>query len=98
MGFFAEMEVPGYRVLKKVDEEVSGQDQQRRFSAGKLHAFWQHLQQCCSEHEPRAKGHKVAQIATVPVFLNDDGAAQPVGGGGGEAEQNAESDWVQIRE
>src|SRR5262249_48649163 len=101
--FFAKMEMRRNRVLKQMDKEISSQDQHQRFiqalpaQAGLVDALRHHFQQRCRQHESGAQRHKVAQITSSPVFLDDDGAAKAVRGRGRQSQQDAQCDWAHVR-
>ncbi len=46
-------------------------------------AGWENLYDGCGQHESGAQGDEVLEVGAVPVFLDNDGAAEYVGGGGG---------------
>ena len=83
MCFFAEVKVRRHRVLKKVDDQIAEQNQKCRRFATQFQAFRNHLDQSGGQHESRAQGDKVAEIAPLPVPLHNDRAAKDVGRGGG---------------
>ena len=74
---FAVVEVRGDGVLEEVDQQVAGQHQQRALvRAGKFKTLRHHLDQRRGQHEARAQGDEIAQIAPLPAFLHDDRAAE----------------------
>src|SRR5215472_9636538 len=85
---FAEVKVAGESVLKEMDDEISHQEQERRPGTGQCNALRQHLKERGAQHEARAQRDKITQVAALPVFLNNDGAAQAVGQGSGYSENN----------
>src|SRR5215813_7181749 len=94
MRLFAEVKVSGESVFKKMDDEVSGEQKERRFGTCEFNAFRQHLQERSADHEARAQRNKIAQIAAFPVFPDDDSTTQAVGQGGSYSEQYACGDWA----
>src|SRR5437660_3409471 len=94
MRFFAEMKVRRDRVLKKMNDEVAEQNQKRRRPSSHLDAFRNHLDQRGSQHESRAQRDEVAQITPFPMPLHDDRAAEYIGSGGSQAEQDAGGDGM----
>jgi len=83
MRLFAEMEVRSDSVLEKVNEKISNENQQRRFFAGERDALRNHLQDRRRQHEPGSDGHEVFQVATIPMPLNKNRAAEDIRCGGG---------------
>src|ERR1041385_2998108 len=94
MRLFAEMEVRRYGVLEKVDEEISNKNQQRRFFAGERDALRNHLQDRRRQHEPGSDGHEVFQIATIPMPLNKNRAAEDISRGGGQTQHETENENI----
>src|SRR5262249_33754626 len=78
MRLLAKVKVPGDCMFKKMNDEISHQHEQRRFGAGKFHAFGKHLQKCGADHEACAERHKITQVAPLPVFSYDYSSAQAV--------------------
>ena len=87
--FFAEVKMRGNRVLEEVDDQIAEQNQQGRSSSAQFETLRNHLHQGRGQHESRAQRDEVAKIAPLPMPLHDDRAAEDVGGGGGQAQENA---------
>ena len=75
---FAEVEVQGKRVLEEVNDKIPEHDEEWGPCRRKAKALGKHLDQCRGKHESRAYGHEVAQIAPLPVALNDDQSTDAV--------------------
>ena len=94
MCFFAEVKVRRDRMFEEVNDQIAQQHKKCRGSSAQLKTFWNHLDQGRGQHESRAQRDKVAKVAPLPVPLHDDRAAEDIGGGGGEAEEDADCDGV----
>src|SRR5437763_12608937 len=94
VGFLAEMEVRGDRVLEEMDEQISCEHQQRRAAAAKFQAVRDDLDNGHTQHKAGTKRDKIFQVRAVPVLLHDDGAAENVRGGGSQSEQKTEQDGM----
>jgi hypothetical protein len=92
--FFAEMKVGRNGMLEKVNDQVAEQHQEGRVSAAELEALGHDFDERRGEHESGAECDKVLEVSTLPISLNDDGAAKHVGAGSGQAEQDAREDRV----
>src|SRR6476661_2588771 len=80
VSFFAEMEVGSDRVLEQMNQQITSQYEDRSALASKLQARWEDLYNRGRQHESRTQRHEIFQIGTVPVFLDNDGAAENIGG------------------
>ena len=85
VGFFAEMEVGRDGVLKEVNDQIAQKNKKSRGASAQFEAFGNHLDQSCCQHESRAQRDKVAEVTPLPMPLHDDGAAEDIGRGGGQA-------------
>ena len=97
VGFLAEVEVRRNGMFEQMNDEISGQNQEGGALAAKLQAGGEDLHDRRRQHESRAQRHEVLQIRTVPVLLDDDGAAENIGRRRGEAEQDAEENGMHVR-
>src|SRR5437868_14261727 len=94
VNFFAEVKMWSDRVLKKVNDQLTDQYQERGALAARFQAGGDHFDEGGGEDESRAQSHKVLQIAAFPVPLNDDRAAEDVSGGSGKPKQETGRDGV----
>jgi len=92
--FLSEVEMRGNRVLKKMDDEIADQNQESRIFPAQLQTGGKNLDDGRGQHESRAQGHKILKVPSLPVLLDDDGPAEYVGSGRGQAKQEAEQDWI----
>src|ERR1700687_5827967 len=92
MGLFSKVEMRGDGVLEKMDEQVSGEDEKSGITATKLNALRYHFDQRRRQHETCAERDEVTQVGTVPMLLNDDGAAEHVGARCGQPQQQTGQD------
>ena len=92
--FFAEVEVGRDGVLEEMNDQVAEQDQEGCVTSAEFEARGYNLDQRRGQHESSTQGNEVSEVAPLPVSLDDDGAAENVGAGGGEAEQDAREDRV----
>ena len=88
VGLFAKMKVRGDGVLEEVNQKVSQQNQESGPGAAQVNAFGHHLHDGSREHEAGAERDEIAQIGAVPIFLNNDGAAENVCARCGEPKQH----------
>src|SRR5581483_8785984 len=88
---FPKVEVGSEGVLEEVHQEVSRQNIQRRMRGIAPPALGRHFDQSHRQHEPRAQGHKIAQITPLPIAMNNNRAAKSIGSSSGEAEKERES-------
>ena len=65
--------------------------------AAKLQAGRENLNDRRRQHESRAQRHEVLQVGAVPVFLDNDGAAENIGRRRGETKQDAEENGMHVR-
>ena len=96
MRLFAEVKMRGDGVLEEMNDQVSEQDQQGRGLSAQLETLGNHLDEGRGQHESRAQRDEVAQIAALPMPLNNDRAAENIGGGGRQAQNNAGDDRVHV--
>src|SRR5215470_607112 len=94
MRFFAEVEVWRDRVLKKVNDKVTHQHKERRRFSSHFDTLGNHLHQRRGEHESRAQRDEVAQVAPLPMPLDNDRAPEDVSGSGRETQEDAGEDRV----
>src|ERR1700747_2127309 len=87
--FLAEVKMGAERVLEKMDEKVTEQDQECSVAAAQFETGGNHFHERGRQHESRAQSHEIAQITTLPVPLDDDRAAENVSSRGGKTEDNA---------
>src|SRR5439155_18795909 len=78
VSLLAEVKVGGNRVLEKMNDEITREDQQRRASPAKRQTFRNYFNSRRGQHESRAQSDEILEIRTVPVSLDDDGAAEDV--------------------
>src|ERR1700691_5956508 len=78
VGFFPKMEMRGDRVLKKMDEQVSAEDEKSGVRTAQIDALRDHLDQRRRQHEACTEGDEVAQVGALPMLLDDDGAAKHI--------------------
>ena len=90
MCLFAEVEVRRYRVLKKMDDQVTQQHQEGRAFTAQLQAGGKNLYNRRGQHEARTQGDKIFQITTLPTSLDDNRAAKNVCRRRRQAQQNAQ--------
>ena len=88
------MEMAGNGVFKEVNKKITHQHQQGSLWSADGNAFRQHFQKRRAQHEPGAQGDKVTEVAAFPVFLHNHRAAQTIGQGGSQAQQDACSNRV----
>ena len=89
VGLFSEVEMRGDGVLEEMDEQVSEQDEKPGILAAQFNAFRHHFDEGRRQHEARSQSDEVAKVGALPISLDDDGAAEDVGGGRRQAEQHA---------
>src|SRR5208283_1151946 len=93
MSFFSVVKVRRDGVLEQVNEQVAEQHQQgAAFAPGEFQAFRYHFDECGGQHEARAQRHKVAEVTPLPALLHDDRAAENVGCGSGQPQQDTGED------
>src|SRR4030081_2939611 len=92
VGFLSKVEMRRDRVLKKMDKQVSPEDEKSGVPATQMDALRHHLDQCRRQHETCAEGDEVAEVGTLPMLLNDDGAAEHVSGRRGQPQQHTGQD------
>src|ERR1700690_2680802 len=95
--FLAEVEVRRNRMLEQVNQKISGQNEDGGTLALEFQAGGENFYNRGRQHESRTQRDEVLQIRTVPVFLNNNGAAKNVGRRCRETEQNAEENGVHVR-
>src|SRR5258708_38722698 len=97
MSLFTEVKMGSNRVLEKMNDQITKQDEKRRAPAPQFQALRHHLNQGGRQHESRAQCDKVTKIPPFPMALHNDCAAKNIGGGGGQAEQNANENGAHVR-
>ncbi len=97
VSLLAEMEVRRDRVFEQVNDEISSENQDWSALAAKLQAGRKNLYNRGGQHESRAQRHEVLQIRTVPIFLDNDGAAKNIGRSRGEPKQKTEENGMHVR-
>src|SRR5579864_5180113 len=85
MRFFTEVEMRRNRVFEEVNDQISQQNQKSCAPSAQLKTFWNHLDQGCGQHESRSQRDKVAQVAPLPMPLDNDRSAEDVCGSSGQA-------------
>ena len=70
------------RVFEEMDDQVPEENQESRTLPAQFQALRHHFHDRCGQHEPRAQGHEVSKVGSLPVLLNNDGSAEDVGGCG----------------
>jgi len=98
VGFLSEMEVRGYGVLEEMNDQVADKNQERGAPAAQFQGGGKNFDDGRSQHESRAQGDKVSEVGAIPVFLDDDGAAEDVSRGGGQAQKKTENDGMHAPE
>src|SRR5579864_1925405 len=93
MGLFAEVEMGRDGVLEKMDDQIAKQNQERCIMSAEFEAGGNNFHQRCRQHESCSQSDEIFQISSLPVPLHDDGAAENIGRGGREAEENCREDW-----
>ena len=96
VSFLAEVEVGRDRMFEEVNQEISGQHKDRGALAAKLQAGRKNFYDRSRQHESRTQCDEVLQVRTVPVFLDDNGAAKHIGRRCREAEKNAEENGMHV--
>jgi hypothetical protein len=91
---FAKMKVRRDSVLKKMDQQISDEDEERRSTGGDAHTFWDHLHDGGREHEAGTESDEVAEICALPVLLHNDESAKNVGRRRRQAKHHTEKDGV----
>src|SRR5574337_249667 len=69
MGFLAEVEMRGQYVFRKMDQQITGQNEQRRM-VGEPHALRNHAQEGSSQHKADSKGDEIFEQRLVPALLD----------------------------
>src|SRR5437660_8390314 len=93
MGLFAEVEMGCDGVLEKMDDQIAKQNQERRVVSAEFEAGRNNFHQRGGQHESCPKRDEIFQISSLPVPLHDDGAAENIGRGSREAEDDCREDW-----
>jgi len=91
---FPKMKVGGDGMLKKMDDEVSNQDEKGCILAAQFQTRRDHLDDRGGQHKPSAQRDKVSEVTAFPMPLNDDRAAKYIRSGGSKAQRKTEGDWV----
>src|SRR5215472_10396688 len=87
---FAKVKMRRQRVLEKMNDEVSDQDEQIRDSPGHGHGLWKNLQNRRGQHESSAEREEIFQILPRPLPAQDEESAKYVGCRGRETKQQRE--------
>jgi len=96
VSLLSEMKMRCDCMLEQVNDEISDQNQERSGFPTQLQAGWKYLDDGRCQHESSAQGHKIFEVGTVPVLLDDDRAPKNIGRCRCEAEQNAEENRVHV--
>jgi len=88
---FPKMKVRCNGVFEEVDQEITDENHQKRAVARKPHRLGDHIQERHSEHVASAQSHKILQVATLPVAINDEVAAQQVAASGDKPQNSCQS-------
>src|ERR1700757_337118 len=97
MGLFAEVEMGGDGVLEKMDDQIAKQNQERCIMSAEFEAGGNNFHQRGRQHESCSQSDEIFQISSLPVPLHDDGAAENIGRGSREAEEDTCQDWIHQR-
>src|SRR6202030_1496608 len=92
MRFFSKVEMRRDRMLKEMDEQVSREDKKPTIRASELDALRHHLDQRRRQHETCSERDEVAEVGTLPMLLNDDGAAEHIRARRGQPQQQTGQD------
>src|SRR5436853_7705141 len=90
MGFLAEVEMRRHGVFEEVRDQIPGEYEKRGVFFQQLKARGNDFEHGCGQHETGTQRHKILQIRTVPVLLNNDGAAENVGSSSRRAKQKTQ--------
>src|SRR5580765_6834838 len=85
VSLFSEVEVGSHGVFEEVNNQISQKNKKRGILPAQFQTCGKHFHQRRSQHEAGPEGNKILQVGTVPVFLNDDGAAEYIGRGSSQA-------------
>src|SRR5436305_2633820 len=97
VGLFAKVKMWRQGVLEEVNQQVADKNKEGgalRVSSGDLKALRHHLDQSSREHESGTQCDEVFEVPPLPIALHDDRATKGVGGGCGQAEEQADKDGV----
>src|SRR4029077_10446671 len=94
---FAEVEMGRDGVFEKMDDQIAKQNQERCIMSAEFEADGNNFHQRGRQHESCSQSDEIFQISSLPVPLHDDGAAENIGGGGREAEEDTCQDWIHRR-
>src|SRR5438105_10488473 len=90
MRLLAKVKVARQSMLEEVHDQVTCQNVNRPALRVELQTLRHNLFQYCGQHESRAERHKIAQVAPLPVLVNNNRPAKGVGQSRGEAENDAD--------
>src|SRR5438270_8156083 len=97
MGLFAEVEMGRDGVLEKMDDQIAKQNQEGCIMSAEFEAGRNNFHQRGRQHESCPQSDEIFQISSLPVPLHDDGAAENIGRGSREAEDDTCQDWIHRR-
>src|SRR5437016_4327156 len=97
MGLFAEVEMGRDGVLEKMDDQIAKQNQEGCIMSAEFEAGGNNFHQRGRQHESCSQSDEIFQISSLPVPLHDDGAAENIGRGSREAEDDTCQDWIHRR-
>src|SRR6267154_3860869 len=97
MSLFTEVKMGSNRVLEKMNDQITKQDEKRRAPAPQFQALRHHLNQGGRQHESRAQRDKVTKIPSFPMALHNDCAAKNVSRSSGEAQKDADENGAHVQ-
>jgi hypothetical protein len=83
--FLTEMEMPSEDMLKKMNQEKSGQNVEKRVFAGDSDGFRDDFDKRHGKHIARAERQKILQILAGPLTVDDEISAKQVSARGDQA-------------
>src|SRR5260370_27363320 len=92
VSFLLKVEMRGGGMLKKMNKQVSCEDQKSGIRATQMDTLRHHLDQRSRQHETRAERDEVAEVGALPMLLNNDGAAKHVRARRGQPQQQTGQD------
>src|SRR6195256_2615091 len=92
VGFLSKVEMRRDRVLKKMDKQVSPEDEKSGVPATQMDALRHHLDERRRQHETCAERNEVAEVGRLPMLLDNDGAPEPIRARRGQPQQQTGQD------
>src|ERR1700692_4274170 len=92
VGFFSTVKSRSDGVLEEMDKQVSPEDEKPGIPAPQMDALRHHFDQRRRQHETCSERDEVAEVGTLPMLLNDDGAAEHIRARRRQAQQQTRPD------